>query len=101
MAQPLRLGIFIVATLLLFGVGVFWIGSRAFRFTSTYRLGADFQTVAGLGEGAAVRVGGIHQGTVHRILLPPRPDQKVRVEMDLRTATRNVIKRDSVATIRT
>jgi phospholipid/cholesterol/gamma-HCH transport system substrate-binding protein len=101
MAKALRLGILIVSTLLLFGVGVFWIGSREFRFTSTYRLSADFRTVAGLGEGAAVRVGRIHQGTVHRILLPPRPDQKVRVEMDLRTATRNVIKRDSVATIRT
>jgi phospholipid/cholesterol/gamma-HCH transport system substrate-binding protein len=101
MPKQLRLGIFIVGTLLMFGVGIFWIGSREFRFTSTYRLNADFQNVAGLGEGATVRVGGIHQGTVRRILLPQRPDQKVRVEMDLRESTQRVIRKDSMAAIRT
>src|SRR6266480_3651761 len=101
MPRVLRLGIFVVVTLLIFSAGIFWIGSRDFRFTSTYRLNADFPNVAGLGEGATVRVGGIHQGTVRRIVLPNRPDQKVRVEMDLRAATRNVNKKDSKAAIRT
>jgi phospholipid/cholesterol/gamma-HCH transport system substrate-binding protein len=101
MSKALRLGLFIVVTLALFTAGIFWIGSRQFLFTSTYRLNADFQNVAGLADGAAVRVGGIHQGSVRRILLPQRPDQKVRVVMDLKGATRNVIKKDSVATIRT
>jgi len=101
MPKPLRLGLFIATALVLFGAGIFWIGSRDFRFTSTYRLSADFQNVAGLGEGATVRVGGIHQGTVRRIILPQRPDQKVRVEMDLKQATHNVIKKDSEAAIRT
>jgi phospholipid/cholesterol/gamma-HCH transport system substrate-binding protein len=101
MPKTLRLGIFIVAALLLFGAGIFWIGSREFRFTSTYRLSADFNNVAGLADGATVRVGGIHQGTVRRIVLPQRPDQKVRVEMDLKASTRNVVKKDSKAAIRT
>src|SRR5215510_3587050 len=101
MPRLLRLGIFIVTTLVLFGAGIFWIGSRDFRFTSTYKLSADFPNVAGLTEGATVRVGGIHQGTVRRIILPERPDHKVRVEMDLKAATRNVIKKDSLASIRT
>src|SRR5260370_1288128 len=101
MPKALRLGIFIVATLITVGDGILWIGGREFRFTSTYRLYADFQNVAGLGDGATVRVGGIHQGTVRGILLPKRPDQKVRVEMDLREATRNVIRKDSIAVIRT
>ena len=101
MPKALRLGIFIVTTLLLFSAGIFWIGGREFRFTSTYRLYTDFQNVAGLEEGATVRVGGIHQGTVRHIILPQRPDQKVRVEMDLRSATHNVIKKDSVANIGT
>jgi phospholipid/cholesterol/gamma-HCH transport system substrate-binding protein len=95
------LGIFIVATLLIFGAGVFWIGSRQFLFSHTYRLAADFQNVAGLAEGASVRVGGIHQGTVRRILLPNNPNQKVRVEMDLKKPTRSVVKKDSLAAIRT
>src|SRR4051812_37797829 len=101
MPKILRLGIFVVATLLIFSAGVFWIGNRDFRFSSTYSLNADFPNAAGVGEGATVRVGGIHQGTVRRIVLPNRPDQKVRVEMDLRRTTRNVIKKDSVAAIRT
>src|SRR5438067_9435598 len=101
MSRALRLGIFVLGTLLAFGAGIFWIGSQEFRFASTYRLNADFQNAAGLNDGAAVRVGGIHQGTVRRVVLPQRPDQKVRIEMVLKQATRKVIKKDSLAAIRT
>src|SRR5437762_6048480 len=80
MSRAFRLGVFIVATLLIFAAGIFWIGGKQFLFSSTYRLNADFQSVAGLSDGAEVRVGGIHQGTVKRIDLPSRPDQKVRSE---------------------
>src|SRR5215472_8288175 len=100
MSGSFRLGVFIAATLLAFAGGVFWIGNKQLMFSSTYRLNADFQNVAGLGNGAEVRVGGIHEGTVERIELPSRPDEKVRVVMDLKGATRNVIKKDSVAAIR-
>jgi phospholipid/cholesterol/gamma-HCH transport system substrate-binding protein len=92
---------FIVGALVAFGAGIFWIGGREFAFNSTYKLNAEFPNVAGLGDGATVRVGGIHEGTVHRILLPAKPDQKVRVEMNMRESTRNVLKKDSVAAIRT
>jgi phospholipid/cholesterol/gamma-HCH transport system substrate-binding protein len=101
MSKELRLGIFIVVALVLFAAGVFWIGNRQFRFSSTYELNADFQNAAGLTEGAQVRVGGLQQGAVRRIVLPQRPDRKVRVEMDLRDATRRVVKKDSIASIRT
>jgi len=86
--------------LLIFGGGVFWIGKKQFMFRSTYRLSADFGNVAGLNDGAEVRVGGIHEGTVRHIQLPIGPSEKVRVLMDLEGRTRNVIKKDSVATIR-
>jgi phospholipid/cholesterol/gamma-HCH transport system substrate-binding protein len=101
MSKELRLGLFIVAALAVFVLGVFWIGNRQFRFTATYGLNAEFQNAAGLAEGASVRVGGVHQGTVRHIVLPQRPDQKVRIEMDLRDATRRVIRKDSIAAIRT
>jgi phospholipid/cholesterol/gamma-HCH transport system substrate-binding protein len=100
MSRAFRLGVFIVAALLVFGGGVFWIGKKQFMFHSTYRLGADFQNVAGLNGGAEVRVGGIHEGTVRQIQLPTRPKENIRVLMDLAEGTRNVIKKDSVATIR-
>jgi phospholipid/cholesterol/gamma-HCH transport system substrate-binding protein len=101
MSKELRLGIFVVTAMAIFAFGVFWIGNRQFRFTSTYELNADFQNAAGLTEGAQVRVGGVEEGAVRRIVLPTRPDQKVRVEMDLRKITRGVIKKDSIAAVRT
>src|SRR5262249_30970523 len=101
MSRAFRLGVFIVLTLLILSLGVFLIGSREFLFSSTYRLRADFQNVAGLNNGADVRVGGIHEGTVQRIELPGRPDGKVSVVMKLRKTTRNIIRKDSVASIKT
>src|SRR5213080_2192493 len=99
MSRAFRLGIFIVATLLIFAAGVFWIGKKQFLFHSTYRLQAEFQNVAGLNGGAEVRVGGIHEGTVRQIQLPMRPNEKVRVHMDMAGPTRSVINNDSVAII--
>lgn len=99
MSRAFRLGIFIVGTMLIFGAGVFLIGGRQFLFSGTYRLYAQFQNVAGLETGAPVRVAGIHEGTVRSIALPNRPDGQVRVAMDLKNQTRDVIKKDSAASI--
>src|SRR5437763_5080197 len=99
MSRTFRLGVFIVAALLIFAAGVYWIGSKQFMFRSTYRLNAAFQSVAGLTPGAEVRVGGIHQGTVKRIDLPWKPGDKVRVKMDLAGPSREVIRKDSVASV--
>jgi phospholipid/cholesterol/gamma-HCH transport system substrate-binding protein len=101
MSRELRVGIFVAGALCVFGFGVFWIGKRDFRFSSTYQLNAEFANVAGLDNGAVVRVGGIHEGTVRQIILPPKPDQKIRVRMDLDASTRSVLKKDSIAAIRT
>src|SRR5260370_36660163 len=100
MSRVVRLGAFMVVAFVIFFGGVFWIAGKQFLFTSTYRLGADFQNVTGLLEGAEVRVGGIHQGTVERIDLPRHPGEKVRVVMKLKRATREVVKKDSVAVVR-
>src|SRR5216684_646536 len=100
MSREFRLGLFIVGTLLILAAGVFLIGNKEMLFSSTYRLKAQFQNVAGLNNAAEVRVGGIHEGTVKRIDLPQRPDGKVTVIMDLEKATRDVIKKDSVASIK-
>lgn len=99
MSKAFRLGVFIVLALLILVAGVYWIGRRQYMFTSTYRLNAEFDNVAGLNHGAEVRVGGIHEGAVRQILLPQRPGQKVRVVMQLANPTQRVIKTDSVATI--
>src|SRR5712692_429014 len=101
MSSTARLGAFIIAALIMFAVLVFLIGDKQFLFSHTYRLSTPFENVAGLDEGAAVRAGGVHIGTVARIELPRQPDDKIKVEMDLENSTRNVIKKDSIASIET
>jgi len=101
MSRAFRLGLFIVAGLLILASGVFLIGDKRFLFRRTYRLGAEFQNVAGLNNGAEVQVGGIHLGTVKQITLPSGPNGKLRVVMDMTNATKNIIRRDSIATIKT
>jgi phospholipid/cholesterol/gamma-HCH transport system substrate-binding protein len=100
MSKEFRLGLFVVGTLVILAIGVFLIGNKESLFRSTYRLKAQFQNVSGLIEGADVRVGGIHKGTVRTIQLPKRPDEKLTVVMDLENATRDVIKKDSIASIK-
>lgn len=101
MSRIVRLGIFIVGTLTILGVGIFLIGEREFLFSSNYTLQAPFDTAAGLPNGAEVRVGGIHKGTVEQIQLPTQPDGKVIVVMELQKSTRDIVKKDSVASIKT
>lgn len=101
MWRNIRLGAFIVGTLALLAVSVFLIGKKQFLFSSTYRLKATFDNVAGLKNGAEVRVGGIHKGMVKQIQLPTTPDGKVTVVMELDTSTRDIIKKDSTGSIQT
>src|ERR1700731_161982 len=101
MSRAARLGAFIIATLTILAVGIFIIGSKQYLFTPTYRLKAQFATVVGLDEGAEVRVGGVHSGSVRAIELPNQPAGKITVLMDLQRSTHDIIKQDSVAAIET
>ena len=101
MSRTVRLGAFILGALLIFGAGIFMIGQKEFLFSPTYRLYAPFENVAGLVNGAEVRVGGVHVGTVDHIRMPGKDQTKVTVVMDLQSSTRNVVKKDSVASILT
>jgi hypothetical protein len=101
MSRVFWLGVFIVGTLLILAAGVFLIGGKEFLFSRTFSVTAAFQNVAGLTEGAEVRVGGIREGTVKRIDLPSGPEQKVKVLMQMHELARNLIRKDSVAAIKT
>ena len=101
MSRVARLGAFIVVALAILVAGVFLIGNREYLFTSTYRVKAQFDNVVGLANGADVRVGGVHSGTVHSIELPHTAGGKVTVTMDLDNSTHEIIKQNSVASIET
>ena len=100
MSKEFRLGVFIFFSLAILACGVFLIGGRSEIFQSGYPVRVNFHNVAGLNEGAEVRVGGIPEGTVQRIDLPHHPNEDVTVTIHLAKATRGVVKRDSVASIR-
>jgi phospholipid/cholesterol/gamma-HCH transport system substrate-binding protein len=101
MSRVARLGAFIVVALAILVAGVFLIGNKEYLFTSTYRVKAQFDNVVGLANGADVRVGGVHSGTVHSIQLPHNAGGKVTVSMDLDNSTHEIIKQNSVASIET
>jgi phospholipid/cholesterol/gamma-HCH transport system substrate-binding protein len=101
MSRLARLGAFIVLALAVLVAGVFLIGNKEYLFSPTYRVKAQFENVVGLADGADVRVGGVHSGTVHSIELPHKPGEKVTVLMDLDKSTHEIIKQDSVASIET
>ena len=101
MSRVARLGAFIVVALAILVAGVFLIGNKQYLFSSTYRVKAQFSNVVGLADGADVRVGGVHSGTVHSIELPHNAGGKVTVVMDLDNSTHEIIKQNSVASIET
>jgi phospholipid/cholesterol/gamma-HCH transport system substrate-binding protein len=101
MWRPVRLGAFIVGSLVILAIGVFLIGDKQLLFSRTYRLTSSFKNVAGLNDGADVRVGGVHKGIVKLIQLPTRADGGMTVVMEMERSTRKVLKKDSVASIQT
>jgi phospholipid/cholesterol/gamma-HCH transport system substrate-binding protein len=100
MSQSVRLGLFIILTLAALAAGVFLIGNQEAIWHSAYLVKAEFQNVGGLNEGADVRVGGIRKGSVQHIQLPRDPKGKVTVVMNLGDETRNIVRLDSVAAIK-
>jgi len=101
MSRAFRLGVLVVAALLILATGIFLISNKRYLFTRTFSLRAGFENVGGLSGGAEVRVGGIHEGTVRTIKLPSRPGERVTVVMDLAAWTGDIIKKDSIAWIKT
>jgi phospholipid/cholesterol/gamma-HCH transport system substrate-binding protein len=99
MSRSFRLGLFMLSTLAILAACVFLVGREESKFGANYRVRSEFQNVAGLSEGADVRVGGIRKGTVQSIRLPKTPDGQVVVSMDLAKETQAIVRQDSVASI--
>jgi phospholipid/cholesterol/gamma-HCH transport system substrate-binding protein len=88
-----------LATLAIVATGVFLVGRQESKFVSKYLVRSEFENVAGLSEGADVRVGGIRKGIVKFIRLPKAPNGKVVVTMELAKETQAIVKQDSIASI--
>src|SRR5215469_4454326 len=100
-ALQLRIGAFILASLVVFFAIVYLLGARARYFESKYELVAEFNEVAGLIEGATVRLAGVQIGRVTSVVLSPRPGGKVRVTMTVARRFHERIRQNSEARIAT
>jgi phospholipid/cholesterol/gamma-HCH transport system substrate-binding protein len=92
-------GAFVIGGLLLFAVGLFMIGDRRMLFGATFPIYAEFASIAGLDNGALVRVAGMQAGEVEAIQVPNAPSGRFRVRMRLREDLRQLVRLDSIASI--
>ena len=100
-ALKFRVGIFVVVAVLAFLGAIYALGARARLFEARHTIYADFTQVAGLTEGATVRLAGVQIGRVTDVSLPAEPGGKVRVAMSIATRYANRIRKSSLARIAT
>lgn len=100
-ALQLRVGAFVLASLLVFAGLVYMLGRSAGLFERQYRLVADFSQIGGLIPGATVRLAGVAVGRVGQIRLPEGASAKVRVELLIARRVQDRIRADSLARIET
>jgi phospholipid/cholesterol/gamma-HCH transport system substrate-binding protein len=97
-----RVGLLVVAAVVLFGFGVFLIGEQGNLFSRKNDYVIYFPTVSGLNEGNPVQLNGVEVGTVRSVVLPTDAASEqieVGIEVDRRYADR--IREDSEARIKT
>ncbi|HEY1586167.1 MAG TPA: MlaD family protein [Polyangia bacterium] len=95
-----KVGLFVVGTLVLAAIGVLLLGKSKHVFEHRVRLHATFSDVAGLVQGAPVRLSGVNVGTVSQIMFvraQPRP--QIRVDLQLSSSSIGLVRADSVARI--
>lgn len=100
-ALQLRIGTFILVSLVVFFAIIYLLGARARYFERKYELAAEFTDVGGLIEGATVRLAGVQIGRVTSVVLAPEPGGKVRVTMTVARRFHERIRENSEARIAT
>jgi phospholipid/cholesterol/gamma-HCH transport system substrate-binding protein len=95
--QNVKLGIFVLAGLVLFMGAVFLVGSENNLFSKTFTTHAIFKNVEGLKEGDNVWLSGVKIGTVREVRIVK--EGKVVVTLNLKNNQNKFIKRDATAFI--
>ena len=80
----LRVGALLIVSLVIFGVGIFFISGETGLFTKKYTLKTYFSGAAGLRAGSQVRVAGVPVGVVESIRISDSPDPAKAVEVTMR-----------------
>ena len=96
-AQNFRLGIFVIAGMLIFIAGVYFIGNRQNLFGSNPRISSVFKSVNGLQVGNNVRFAGVDVGTVRHISIVN--DTSIVVDFLINEKTMQVLRKNTMATV--
>lgn len=95
--NKIRLGIFVFVGVILFIVGIYFIGDQKQLFSSTFSIKGIFKNVNGLKIGNNVQFSGINVGTVSSIEIIS--DTSVSVNMTIEEGTRKFIRKNASAII--
>src|ERR1700757_4758833 len=97
----LAVGIFIIAGIALFALGIFLVGSRHEAFAHHLLLNTEFANLDGVTKGSKVQVAGMDAGQVTGIVVPQSPDGHFRVQMKVDERFHGLVRTDSVVTVDT
>jgi phospholipid/cholesterol/gamma-HCH transport system substrate-binding protein len=97
----LAVGIFIIASLTLFALGIFLVGSRHEAFSRHVLLYTEFADLDGITKGSKVQVAGMDAGQVTKINVPSSPSDHFRVQMKVDESLHGLVRTDSVVTVDT
>ncbi len=95
----IKLGLFVIAGLLVLVVLLYMIGKNRSLFGSTYVLKARFENVQGLVAGNNVRFSGIQAGTVKRVNI--LSDTVIELTMIIDTKLKPIIRKNAIVSIGT
>jgi phospholipid/cholesterol/gamma-HCH transport system substrate-binding protein len=97
--RNVAVGIFVVAGLALFTLGIFLIGNQHKAFARHFEVYTEFANLDGLAKGAKVRVSGMDAGEVVDIGVPIQPASKFRLKLRIEQRLHPLVRTDSVVTI--
>jgi phospholipid/cholesterol/gamma-HCH transport system substrate-binding protein len=97
----LAVGIFIIAGVTLFALGIFLVGSRHEAFSHHVFLYTEFADLDGVSKGSKVQVAGMDAGQVTKIDVPDSPSGHFRVQMKVDEQLHGLVRTDSVVTVDT
>lgn len=100
--QDIKVGLFVLVAMALIGLATWVLGEGGELLDDRYVLNCAFDDVAGLREGAVVRLAGIDVGEVRNIRFSEDLGvKKVPVELSIKASYQDRIREDSIARIET
>lgn len=95
--RNIKLGAFVIGSIIIFLSTVFYLGSENNYFNKTYMVSAVFKNVEGLKSGDNIWLSGVKVGTVKNVQIIS--EGKVMVQMSLKEKQNEFIKKDATAII--